>query len=74
VYAVHLALARPGGGGKHPPLGELAAREMDVRHEMAQEKTNTAIAAELSMSEPAVEKHANAIQLRLSEEKLFTVG
>jgi DNA-binding NarL/FixJ family response regulator len=52
------------------PLAKLTARETDVLGEMAQGKTNAAIARSLSVSESAVEKYANAIfsKLGLSEE------
>ena len=52
------------------PLAALTAREADVLREMAQGKTNAAIAKSLSVSESAVEKYANAIfsKLGLSEE------
>jgi DNA-binding NarL/FixJ family response regulator len=54
----------------HSPLATLTARETDVLREMAQGKTNAAIAGSLSVSESAVEKYANAIfsKLGLSEE------
>ena len=54
------------------PLSQLTPREMDVLREMAQGKTNAAVAAALSVSESAVEKYGNAIfsKLGLSEEKL----
>ena len=54
------------------PISELTPREMDVLREMAQGKTNAAVAAALSVSESAVEKYGNAIfsKLGLSEEKL----
>lgn len=54
----------------HSPLATLTPREADVLREMAQGKTNAAIAASLSVSESAVEKYANAIfsKLGLSEE------
>jgi DNA-binding NarL/FixJ family response regulator len=53
------------------PLSDLTPREMDVLREMAEGRTNAAIAARLSVSESAVEKHGNAIfsKLGLSEEK-----
>ncbi len=53
------------------PLRSLTPRETDVLREMAQGKTNAAIATDLGVSESAVEKHANAIfsKLGLSEEK-----
>jgi DNA-binding NarL/FixJ family response regulator len=52
------------------PLATLTPRESDVLREMAQGKTNAAIAESLSVSESAVEKYANAIfsKLGLSEE------
>ena len=52
------------------PLASLTPREGDVLKEMAQGKTNAAIASTLSISESAVEKYANAIfsKLGLSEE------
>ena len=52
------------------PLSTLTPRETDVLREMAQGKTNAAVAESLSVSESAVEKYANAIfsKLGLSEE------
>jgi len=52
------------------PLTTLTARETDVLREMAEGKTNAAIASSLSVSESAVEKYANAIfsKLALTEE------
>jgi DNA-binding NarL/FixJ family response regulator len=52
------------------PLSSLSPRELDVLREMAQGKTNQAIAQTLVLSESAVEKHVNAIfsKLGLSEE------
>jgi DNA-binding NarL/FixJ family response regulator len=54
----------------HSPLASLTPRETDVLREMAQGKTNAAVAESLSVSESAVEKYANAIfsKLGLSEE------
>jgi DNA-binding NarL/FixJ family response regulator len=54
------------------PLRELTPREADVLREMAQGKTNAAIAAHLNVTESAVEKYANRIfsKLGLTEEKL----
>ena len=48
----------------------LTPRELDVLHHMAQGKTNGAIAADLFLSESAIEKHINAIfsKLGLREE------
>lgn len=56
----------------HSPLAALTPRETDVLREMAQGKTNAAVAESLSVSESAVEKYANAIfsKLGLSEEPL----
>src|SRR6202022_540822 len=52
------------------PLATLTPRETDVLREMAQGKTNAAVAESLSVSESAVEKYGNAIfsKLGLSEE------
>jgi DNA-binding NarL/FixJ family response regulator len=53
------------------PLSELTARETEVLSAMAEGKTNDGIADQLSVSESAVEKYANAIfsKLGLREEK-----
>jgi len=53
------------------PLASLTARESEILAEMAQGKSNAAIAATLSITERAVEKHTNSIfaKLGLSEEK-----
>ena len=53
------------------PLEHLTARELEVLGQMATGRTNAAIAAELVLSERAVEKHTNSIfsKLGLSEEK-----
>ena len=52
-------------------LDELTPRESQILAEMAQGKNNAAIAATLTVSERAVEKHTNSIfmKLGLSEEK-----
>ncbi len=42
-------------------MSTLTPRELDVLREMAQGKTNRAIAEALMLSESAVEKHVNAI-------------
>ena len=47
------------------PLESLTPRELDVLHQMAQGRTNASIAAELFLSESAVEKHANSIFAKL---------
>jgi len=53
------------------PLSSLTARESEILAEMAQGKSNAAIAAALTVTERAVEKHTNSIfaKLGLSEEK-----
>lgn len=52
-------------------LDRLTPRELEVLGEMAQGKSNSAIAASLVLSERAVEKHTNSIfsKLGLSEER-----
>lgn len=57
--------------GENSPLGDLTPREMDVLREMAEGRTNAAIASRLNVTESAIEKYANAIfsKLGLSEEK-----
>ena len=52
-------------------LERLTPREREILGEMAQGKSNAAIAATLVLSERAVEKHTNSIfsKLGLSEEK-----
>jgi DNA-binding NarL/FixJ family response regulator len=50
---------------EHSPLGELTAREREVLAEIAQGKSNTAIAESLFLTKRAVEKHINAIFLKL---------
>jgi len=47
------------------PLNELTAREREVLAEIARGKSNTAIAESLFLSKRAVEKHINAIFLKL---------
>ena len=53
------------------PLRILAPRELQVLAEMAEGKTNTAIAESLHLSESAIEKYINSIfaKLNLSEER-----
>jgi DNA-binding NarL/FixJ family response regulator len=53
------------------PLRVLAPRELQVLAEMAEGKTNAAIADSLHLSESAIEKHINSIfaKLNLSEER-----
>jgi DNA-binding NarL/FixJ family response regulator/DNA-binding SARP family transcriptional activator len=50
---------------EHSPLDELTERERDVLREMAEGKTNVAIAEALDMSERTVEKAIRAIFLKL---------
>src|SRR3954453_7267549 len=50
---------------RHSPLNELTAREREVLGEIAQGKSNVAIATALFLSKRAVEKHINAIFLKL---------
>jgi len=52
-------------------LSSLTTRESEILAEMAQGKSNSAIAAALFVTERAVEKHTNSIfaKLGLSEEK-----
>ena len=54
-----------------PGMASLTPRESEILAEMAQGKSNAAIAAALGVSERAVEKHTNSIfaKLGLSEEK-----
>jgi DNA-binding NarL/FixJ family response regulator len=47
------------------PLNELTAREREVLSEIAQGKSNTAIADALFLTKRAVEKHINSIFLKL---------
>jgi DNA-binding NarL/FixJ family response regulator len=50
---------------KRSPLNELTAREREVLAEIAQGKSNTAIAETLFLTKRAVEKHINSIFLKL---------
>ena len=50
---------------EHSPLNELTARELEVLAEIAQGKSNTAIAESLFLTKRAVEKHINAIFWKL---------
>jgi DNA-binding NarL/FixJ family response regulator len=58
-------------GPQDTPLTTLTPRELEVLGEMAQGKSNAAIAATLFLSERAIEKHTNSIfaKLGLSEER-----
>ena len=48
------------------PLGELTSRELEVLGEIAEGKSNAAIAGELFLTKRAVEKHINSIFLKLN--------
>ena len=58
-------------GPRKTPLTTLTPRELEVLGEMAQGKSNAAIAATLVLSERAIEKHTNSIfsKLALTEER-----
>jgi DNA-binding NarL/FixJ family response regulator len=64
---VESLLAR-GNVAQGPELSQLTERERDVLGEMAQGKSNQAIAESLSISESAVEKHVSAIFAKLALE------
>jgi DNA-binding NarL/FixJ family response regulator len=53
------------GRAEHSPLKELTAREREVLSQIAQGKSNPAIAESLFLTKRAVEKHINAIFLKL---------
>jgi DNA-binding NarL/FixJ family response regulator len=57
--------------GRQSGVDSLTPRELEVLGEMAQGKSNAAIAASLTLTERAVEKHANSIfgKLGLSAER-----
>jgi DNA-binding NarL/FixJ family response regulator len=61
---VESLLAR-GSVTQHPELGDLTDKERAVLQEMAQGKSNQAIAGSLYISESAVEKHVSAIFAKL---------
>ena len=58
-----LVVAR--GRAQSSPLNELTSRELQVLGEIAQGKSNTAIADSLFLTKRAVEKHINAIFWKL---------
>jgi DNA-binding NarL/FixJ family response regulator len=64
-------LVRSRTSQRQPGLSALTPRESQILAEMAQGKTNSAIAATLFVTERAVEKHTNSIfaKMGLSEEK-----
>jgi DNA-binding NarL/FixJ family response regulator len=51
--------------GRRDPLERLTPREMEVMRLMAEGRSNSAIAAELVVTESAVEKHVNNIFAKL---------
>ena len=59
------ALVSANARAKRSPLSELTSRELDVLEELAQGKSNAAIAASLFLTKRAVEKHINAIFFKL---------
>lgn len=64
-------LVRARSRDRQPGLASLTPRESEILSEMAQGKSNSAIATALFVTERAVEKHTNSIfaKLALSEEK-----
>ncbi|MDQ3887489.1 MAG: helix-turn-helix transcriptional regulator, partial [Actinomycetota bacterium] len=57
--------------GQRSGVDSLSPRELEVLGEMAQGKSNAAIATSLTLTERAVEKHANSVfgKLGLSAER-----
>jgi DNA-binding NarL/FixJ family response regulator len=53
-------------GGERSALADLTPREREVLGEIAQGKSNTAIAESLVLTKRAVEKHINSIFLKLN--------
>jgi DNA-binding NarL/FixJ family response regulator len=58
-------LVKARGLAKSSPLAELTPRERDVLAELAEGKSNAAIAKSLVLTKRAVEKHINAIFMKL---------
>jgi DNA-binding NarL/FixJ family response regulator len=58
-------LVQARGQAERSPLSELTAREREVLGQIAQGKSNAAIAESLILTKRAVEKHINAIFLKL---------
>jgi DNA-binding NarL/FixJ family response regulator len=58
-------LVRARSLGAQPALGDLSPREREVLAELAQGKSNAAIADSLVLTKRAVEKHINSIFLKL---------
>jgi DNA-binding NarL/FixJ family response regulator len=59
------SLVRARSSADSSPLGELTSREREVLAEIAQGKSNSAIAESLVLTKRAVEKHINAIFMKL---------
>jgi DNA-binding NarL/FixJ family response regulator len=59
------ALVAENARGEHSPLNQLTPRERDVLREMAEGKTNAAIAEALFLTERSVEKVIHSIFLKL---------
>ena len=59
------ALVRARASANSSPLAELTSREREVLGEIAQGKSNSAIAESLVLTKRAVEKHINAIFMKL---------
>jgi len=59
------ALVAARSRAERSPLNDLTARELEVLSEIAQGKSNTAIAGSLFLTKRAVEKHINSIFLKL---------
>jgi DNA-binding NarL/FixJ family response regulator len=59
------ALVTARGRSERSPLNELTSRETEVLAEIAQGKSNSAIAESLFLTKRAVEKHINSIFLKL---------
>jgi DNA-binding NarL/FixJ family response regulator len=59
------SLVRAGSAVDSSPLAELTAREREVLAEIAEGKSNSAIAESLFLTKRAVEKHINAIFMKL---------
>ena len=59
-------LVTANGRGERSALSELTPRELEVLSAIAEGKSNTAISDELVLTKRAVEKHINAIFLKLN--------
>lgn len=59
------AMVRRRASAENSPLAELSPRELEILGEIAQGKSNARIAGDLVLTKRAVEKHINAIFLKL---------